>query len=259
MKEVIFIASNAFDRVDKFKRIKAKSLFGGKPIRELSFLHFEARNDLIFIKNFMHKWALAGEFDLKWIKQFNFVYTPKKSDAISQHKDALEMGLNVSTLVDMDYDFRDKTFNGINKIHSTKYACTLFTIQFIKDEKELDFEKLENVIQSISSMDGPACKRIIAQALENTSSRLNKWRPWIMDDFAKKKIYNPLNDHELAFAILEESGVKANTTKYQDDPNFMEKVYALEEKIRAHAMVDSNGLLRNLLKRMVNEIISNQS
>ena len=51
----------------------------------------------------------------------------------------------------------------------------------------------------------------------------------------------------------------ANTTKYHDDPNFMEKVYALEEKIRAHAMVDSNGLLRNLLKRMVNEIISNQS
>lgn len=254
---MIFIANNVFNRVNEFKRIKTKSILNGKPLNGQLFLHFEARNDSLFMKSFLRVWSRNGAFDENLVKQIKFVYTPKKSNAISEHKDALEMGLNISTLVDMDHDIKEKSLKGLEKIHSTKYACTLFTMQFIDDKKNMDQEILLNVIQGITKLDDNKCNRIVKQALENTSIRLNKWRPYIMDDFAKRNITQPLNDHEVAFAILAEQGVKPTLQPYSKDTQFMQQMYGIEEKIRAYALIDQNGLVRRLLKNMLTDLTLN--
>ncbi len=229
-------------------------MLNGKPLNGQLFLHFEARNDSLFMKSFLRVWSKSGAFDKNLVRQINFVYTPKKSDAISEHKDALGMGLNISTLVDMDHDIKGKSLKGLEKIHSTKYACTLFTMQFIDDNKNMDQNILMDVIQGITKFDDNKCKNIVQRALENTSIRLNKWRPYIMDDFAKKNIIQPLNDHEVAFAILAEQGVKPTLQPYSKDTQFMHQMYGIEEKIRAYALIDKNGMVRRLVKNMLSDL-----
>ena len=78
-----------------------------------------------------------------------------------------------------------------------------------------------------------------------------------MDDFAKKNITQPLNDHEVAFAILAEQGVKPTVQPYSKDTQFMQQMYGIEEKIRAHALIDQNGMVRSLLKNMLTDLTSN--
>ena len=243
-----------FNRINEFKRVKAKSVLNGKPLNRQLFLHFEARNDSLFMKSFLRNWSQNGTFERSFVKAINFVFTPKKSDAISEHKDALGMGLNVSTLVDMDHDVKNKALKGLEKIHSTRYACTLFTMQFIHENKNMDEKILLSVIQAITGFDDNRCKIIIQQALENTSIRLNKWRPYIMEEFAKKKITRPLNDHEVAYAILAEQGVEPTMLPYSQDKQFMRQMYDVEEKIRAHALIDQNGMVRSLLKKMLMDL-----
>ena len=248
---MIFIArKNRNDlemRNDHFPRYRAKAQIKGESLEDKPFLHFESPNDMGFMKRFYEIWS-KNEGWSDYEQTINFVFTHTKSDAIKEHEGAIKKDLLVSTLVDMDHDLNDKDFRGVKNVHSTKYACTLFTLQFIKNEKKLDFQKLQSFIEEISGLEHKQCEDIIQGALHGTSTRLNKWRPYITENFNKKKVQYPLNDHELAEAITRASGVS------EDSESFNREVRKNEEKLRAHALQDSNGLVRTLLNRMLEDL-----
>ena len=248
---MIFIArENRNDlekRNDHFARYRAKAHIKGESLEDKPFLHFESPTDMDFMKKFYKIWS-KNEGWSDYEQTINFVFTHTKSDAIKEHEGAIKKGLLVSTLVDMDHDLNDKDFRGVKNVHSTKYACTLFTLQFIKNEKKLDSQKLQSFIEEISGLEHKQCEDIIQGALHGTSTRLNRWAHYIMENFNKKKVQYPLNDHELVNAILRASGINENTHDWKL------QVRETDEKLRAHALQDSNGLVRTLLNKMIADL-----
>ena len=241
---MIFIAkSDLSTRADYFPRVKSKDLFDNKSIENVRFLHFESNLDMTFIRRFIEK-NKPNKNQLNNIhKNIGYVFTPKKMDAIKEHRDALKMGLNVSSLVDMDSDIECKMIGKSKRIHSSKYACTILTIQFLKENMVLNYDHLYATIKQISGLSNKnRIDRIISNAIENTYDRLSSGNAKTRVLFDEHGLQNPINDHELATAIVVE-------TKKQE---YWTKKY--EKKLRTHALEDSNGLLGNIVGEMIGEL-----
>ena len=233
-------------RNDHFARYQAKAHMKGESLEDKPFLHFESPIDMEFMKKFYQIWSKKeGWSDYK--QTINFVFTHTKFDAIKEHKKAVKK-LTVSTLIDLDHEFiEDKWYyNNLKKLHSTKYACTLFTMQFLDGNRGIDREILIRVIKEISGVS--AVEDIIKEAVDGTLKRLNKMNKNIIEDLNSVKVNSPLNDHELAEAITRASGVS------EDSASFNWKVRKNEEKLRAHALQDSNRLVRTLLNKMLKDL-----
>ena len=69
-----------------------------------------------------------------------------------------------------------------------------------------------------------------------------------MENFNKKEVQYPLNDHELVNAILRASGINENNFDWKL------QVSETDEKLRAHALQDSNRLVRTLLNKMLEDL-----
>mgnify|MGYP003327832523 CR=1 FL=1 len=232
-------------RNDHFARFRAKAQIKGESLEDKPFLHFESPTDMDFMKKFYKIWS-KNEGWSDYEQTINFVFTHKKLDAIKEHKKSIKK-LTVSTLVDLDHDFiEDKWYYNLKRLHSTKYACTLFTMQFLDGNRGIDKEIIIRVIQEISGV--LEVEYIVKEAVDGTLKRLNKMNKKIIEDLNSVKVNSPLNDHELAEAITRASGVS------EDSESFNWEVRKIEEKLRAHALQDSNGLVRTLLNRMLEDL-----
>jgi hypothetical protein len=229
-------------RPTHFRRCLAKAELTQKDISNIKFLHFESYYDMEFVEEFLRYWKDDEHFSRYDLRDYKFVFTWRKKEAIAVHKSAIEDGCIVTTLVDMDHDLRNKEFKNIDGVFSTRYALTLTTMQFLKSSKKLDEEILHHVVKEISNLDEKRCLKIIERALENTLERLNRSSRYAVDNFEKMNIKKPLNDHDLVNSILAELGIPA------DD---IIRSRGIEKQIKSHAKADSNGKLRGLLQRMI--------
>ena len=257
MKEVIFIADktsinlrkrqnpNDLEKRDShLARRMAKAKLTGKDISRFKFLHFESFWDMEFIQSFLKLWSRAGYYGPKEMQNLDFVFTWRKREAIMQHKSAIEENVKIVTLVDMDHDYRNKDFKTMNGIFSTRYACTLTTIQFLKENKKLDRSMLLHVLKEITKFDEQKCNIVISRALELTQQRLKKGNKYAPEKFKKAQIVNPLNDHDLVEAIENEL--------VSSEIDFKKR--SVEDKIKLHANNDQNKKLRLLLSKMMNHL-----
>ena len=257
------MASNVRDRSDEFRRVFAKSTLRGKKISSTTpFLHFESQSDRFFCEDFLRLWKKAGEFTEVPLNKLQFVFTRGKTEAIMSHCEALNEGVNVSTLVDMDHDIDEIAFSNTEHIHSTKPACTLATLQFIQSDDELNKSHLINVIKDNGTFDDEACERIISRTFEGTCRRLKKGIYISKKEIPMKILHkrrtkmeralpNPINDHELARSIAIEQGhSKYENPEVKED----EIIYAIEDRVKKQALTDPGRKLRLLLMAMFQDI-----
>lgn len=256
------MASNVRDRSDEFRRVLAKSIIRGKKISAITpFLHFESIGDMVFCEKFLWFWKKVGEFTRVPSEQLQFVFTRGKTEAIMSHCEALNEGVNVSTLVDMDHDIDEIAFSDIEHIHSTKPACTLATLQFIQSDDELNKSHLINVIQDNGHFDDEACERIIMRTHEGTYRRLKMGiyrskketseNPHKRIRKMERALPNPINDHELARSIAIEQG----HSKYEDPETKDDRtIYDIEDRMKHQALNDPGSNLRNLLMIMFEDV-----
>lgn len=223
-------------------RRMAKAKLTGKDISRFKFLHFESFWDMEFIQSFLKLWSRAGYYGPKEMQNLDFVFTWRKSEAIMQHKLAIEENVKIVTLVDMDHDLRNKDFRNINGIYSTRYACTLTTIQFLEGSKKLNRNILLHVVKEITNFDEQKCHVIINKALELTQERLGRGSRYALENFKEAKIIDPLNDHDLEKAI--ENEFDLSKISYEKG--------SVQDKIKLHAKNDQNEKLRLLLSKMMN-------
>jgi len=256
------VTSNVRDRSDEFRRVLAKGTIRGKKIPSTTpFLHFESKGDMFYCEKFIRFWKKMGEFSEVSLRKVQFVFTRKKSEAIMSHQEALAEGVNVSTLVDMDYDIDGFALSKIEHIHSTKPACTLATLQFVQSDDELNKNHLINVINDNGPFDDEACERIILRTYEGTYRRLEKGifrskkdtseSPHKRIKRMKKALLYPINDHELARSIAIEQGhSQYENPEVKDD----KIIYKIENRVKTQALNDPGYKLRNLLMAMFEDI-----
>lgn len=175
-----------------------------------------------------------------------FVFTHSKYDAIQEHREAIQNKMTISTLVDMDADHKDKKIRDIDSIHSTRYACTLLTVQFMEGMKGMNTDLLNEVIGKVSEFKPIQRDDIRQRAIDRTWERLLRSNKYAKDNFEDKKLHTPLNDHSLAEAIaIEQYGVEEPS---QRDVRKVEKI------LQRTAIQDRNGMLQKLMRRMLQDI-----
>lgn len=256
------MASNVRDRPDEFRRVLAKGIIRGEKISSTThFLHFESKGDMFYCEKFIRFWKRMGEFSEVPLRKVQFVFTRKKSEAIMSHQEAQAEGVNVSTLVDMDYDIDGFALSKIELIHSTKPACTLATLQFVQSDDELNKNHLINVINDNGPFDDEACERIISRTYEGTYRRLEMGifrskkdtseSPHKRIKRMKKALPYPINDHELARSIAVEQG----HSEYEKPETKEDRtIYDIEDRMKQQALNDPGSKLRNLLMIMFEDV-----
>jgi len=255
MKEVNFIARKNPNDLDNslsnFSRRRAKAILTSEDLSKIPFMHFESPTD----RKFFQKISSQILTNNSKLSHCDFVYTHTKRYAIKEHRDALKNGLNVCTLVDMDHDVGGEMIGNTKKIHTTKYACTLYTMQFIKNEKELDKKHLKKIIKKICSEKNDAkINSIIDNALTITEQSLVGGDKKAREILKQYELEEPLNDHALCEAIVE------NEWKGTDRQEAMKKTglqKMFERYLQKQALNDRNGLIKHLLKRMLNDLFPN--
>ena len=214
---------------------------GERPTR---FLLFESIIDKNWSqKEFIAQWSKDLGFKRREIEAIQWVFAYNKDEAISCHKEAFDAGHRISTLVDMDSDTFGKKVKSVKKIHTTTPACTLWTMQFVDGNGNLNDDHLNAFIKSqLPSSDDSTISEIAKKAANLTMKRLEKGNRYAEQKFSKKGWSNPINDHSLCEAI---SGVLGE-----------DKAKQVDIAIRASALEDKNGLIRDLFRKMFNAIFA---
>ena len=158
-------------RIIKLNRVIARASLDNKK-KEMHLIHLEGSSDAKFFSEYISVKQISVPRNTKC------VYTAKKEEAIDEHKKALQKGINIVTIVDMDYDYDEKEISGIDNIFTTKCACTLITMQFQKTiggggmmleglDKGLIFEFLDKY-PKLSK------EEVLKKVVESTFERLNR-------------------------------------------------------------------------------------
>jgi len=214
----------------KLKRNIAKVKAHGSIPSNDPIFHFESYHDMSLIRTYclsnpVQRTKESGPKEYhKPIEGMVYNFTEKKSEAIKMHKIALEMGLNISTLVDMDYDVNGESFIGdrelnspIPRIHSTYPSCTLLTyvlsgeknynqdkfFMFLRGFNELKTSNNESLIAIQNKVIGKTWKRLEAGYYMrfNKKKKQKSPRPEII--FKQKQLTHPINDHSLIEVVVE--------------------------------------------------------
>tara|TARA_Y100001954_G_C15729639_1_gene562553 strand:- start:23 stop:760 length:738 start_codon:yes stop_codon:yes gene_type:complete len=235
------------ERPDYFPRILAKSAMGGSIStgeRPTRFLLFESITDKNWSQNnFMKRWSKEIGFKRQETKAIEWVFAYNKDEAISCHKEAFDAGYRISTLVDMDSDTIGYKVKRVKKIHTTTPACTLWTMQFVDRNGNLIDDHLNAFIKSqLPSSDNSTISEIAKTTANLTMKRLLKGNRFAEQNFSNKGWMRPINDHSLCEAI---SGVLGE-----------DKTKQVDLAIRASALEDKNGLIRDLFRKMFNDIFA---
>ena len=197
------------------KRYLAKLDAHGGKITNESILHFESFNDASLVENMIKKYRRD-----KNSNKIRYMFTKGKNKAIKNHKNTIAMGHNISTIVDMDHDLNHRDFfisknskEMVKRLHSTKPACTLLTIPYSNNgiHNHENFSKAIKTISNLRDASDELILEIKNDAVKKTWARLKSgiWVEWakkkIEADFAKEKIFEPLNDHSMIEAIIGKS------------------------------------------------------
>lgn len=242
------------ERPDDFARVRGQIAMGRS---EMPFIHFESTSDAHWSQKFLKLWRNHPI----WFEKINLsknkfnsvrpVYTKQKTKAIAAHNSAISDGLNVSTLVDMDHDVKDADIREAgDAMFSTFPACTLPTLQFLDDDGyRLNEEELLRVVKDIGQLDAATAQDAINHALKATKERLYRANNYCIKRFTKLGITNPLNDHELAAAILSASG----------KPTGDQERFKVEEMIRANSLQDRNLRAKELFGEMLSALFNDST
>ena len=114
------------------------------------------------------------------------------------------------------------------------------------DNNGLNREELLRVVKDIGQINDTTAQDAIDHALDLTKERLARWHKYNPDDFFRHGITNPLNDHDLAHAILSASG----------KPTQDQERYKIENMIRANSLQDCNLLGKELIGRMLTALFN---
>ena len=223
------------------KRKMRGSISSGKgPSR---FLLFESIVDKNWAqRDFVEYWAKEDGFKVERMRGVRWAFVRGKRDAVRHHREALKAGYTISTLVDMDHDIPGKDLKNAKQIHTTSPACTLWTIQFVDQKGSLSEVRLNEFIKSQCSFEDEAkISEIAENAASLTMKRLQNSNPYSEKKFRKKGWLKPINDHDLCDAI-------ANGD--------VDKMNSVGEAMRASAIKDETGLVRNLFRKMFNGIFA---
>tara|TARA_B100000900_G_scaffold325866_1_gene285790 strand:+ start:2187 stop:2966 length:780 start_codon:yes stop_codon:yes gene_type:complete len=197
------------------KRYLAKlAAHSGKKTNE-SILHFESFNDASLVENMIKKYRRDKNSD-----KIRYMFTKGKNKAIKNHKKTIAMGHNISTIVDMDHDLNHRDFfiskkskERLSRLYSTKPACTLLTIPYSDNgiHNHENFSKAVKTIPNLKDASNELILEIKNDAVKKTWARLKsgiwaeRYKKKIEADFAKEKIFDPLNDHSMIEAIIEKN------------------------------------------------------
>ena len=243
--------------------VKALDSFRYKSIRTL---HFEGKSDRKFVLQFCKKHdKLKNRVD-----EQNATYSNGKKYAIRHHKEAIGLGFKISTIVDMDHDFKDRDISkNISKgsqneyikhpnIQSTNPGCVLLTLLLLEDGK------LEEAIKRVPLLNEPSgdqIKLILNHAAKRSSKRM---RPHFWEDEKRfnrwkkqfqKKIPNPMNDHSLCESIyLHRSGTyqkEADDWKWKDVED--KTRYSIQESLKDSAWELGSKTLEDIVDSMWTE------
>ena len=240
-----------------FKRVLAQTAMG-KSVA--GFFHFEAYADSEWGRKFVKLWSAHDE---EWLQEFDlsrpdldgirFVFTKTKSAAIKMHQKQRQAGENVCTVVDMDHDARGKSLKEAGEgIASTFPACTLSTLQFIKKESNgLDRPHLSDVIQRILPT-LVEVEEVIEPAIVGTQVLLESGNKYYNKHFERKRITEPLNDHELAKSLA----IAGGQPRDEIDKTVQ---YDIEDKMRVHATADVNKRIRGLFGGLLRSLVSTEN
>ena len=219
------ISNHFYENKKNLKRNIAKVRALGSRPPSNPILHFEAYSDMQLVENFVeeNQSRLTAFGNLSNSLLYNF--TVKKTDAIKLHKQALDINMNITTLVDMDYDINQENLikvqgldEIITRVHSTFPSCALETYVFYDDAK-LDDQRLINFLRSfeqlkeaseeeLSSIKDIAIektwKRLMSgYYMNHNNNRSDKKPVYLKKVFKEKKIRYPLNDHSLVETLME--------------------------------------------------------
>ena len=235
-------------RSEHFGRRKVAAQFKDENISGIPFLHFESPIDMEFMRGFFKILHCTGQIEDMALETLpEFVFTHTKHKAIQEHRDAIQNKMTISTLVDMDADHKNKKIRDIDSIHSTRYACTLLTIQFMEGGKGINIDYLSKVIRMVSEFKPSQCDDIRERAIERTWERLLRSNKYAKDNFEDKKLHTPLNDHSLAEAIaIEQYGVEEPSER---------DVRKVEKILQQTAIKDQNGMLQKLMRKMLQDLL----
>jgi hypothetical protein len=268
------IATNRRD-VDREleRRITAVKALDSSRYKSIRTLHFEGISDWRFVLQFCQKHDSLK----KKIGNQNATYSVGKEHAIKNHKEAIGLGFKISTIVDMDHDFKGHEISKkISKgsqneyikhpnIRSTNPGCVLLTLLLLEEGR------LEEAIKRVSLLNEPTgvqIRIIIKHATERTIKRVHKGMEYqfrytksvetltarLKKGFSKK-FPNPMNDHALCEAIyLHRSGTyqeEADDWKWETVEE--ETRYSIQESLKESTWELGSKTLEDIVDSMWTE------
>jgi len=244
------------------RRITAVKALDSSQYKSIRTLHFEGISDWRFVLQFCQKHDILD----KRIGNQNTAYSVGKKDAIKYHKEAMDLGFKISTIVDMDYDCEDHEISKTSNIRSTNPSCVLLALLLLEEEK------LEEAIKRIPILNEPSkdqIRIIINHATERSIKRLEngvefkfrfkkhsakkktaEWKKRFL-----KKIPNPMNDHSLCESIyLHRSGTyqeEADDWKWKDVED--KTRYSIQESLKESTWELGSKTLEDIVDSMWTE------
>ena len=241
-------------RIIKLNRVIARASLDNKK-KEMHLIHLEGSSDAKFFSEYISVKQISVPRNTKC------VYTAKKEEAIDEHKKALQKGINIVTIVDMDYDYDEKEISGIDNIFTTKCACTLLTMQFQESIfRGILTESLseENLFQFLDKYPGLDRKHTLNEVVKLTFERLNRGfnyekknkKDWKRQEKKLKEegVVKPINDHDLVSYISE----KINPDASKDDIEKYKK--EIERELISRALDDNNQSINWLMSKVLERL-----
>ena len=232
-------------------RVIARAGLDGKK-KEMHLIHFEGPSDWDFFSKYISVKKISVPRNTKC------VFTESKGGAINAHKKVLQRGINIVTIVDMDYDYDEKEIFGIENIFTTKCACTLLTMQFqeviglgilsedLNEQSIYDFlENYQNVNKKLilDEVVKKTFKKLkdgfIREEKKKTGKKGNYYRH--EKELKINGIKQPINDHVLVSVIsnhINPDATKKELKKIRDD-------------LRRSALEDKNESIHWLMSKVL--------
>ena len=243
------------EKLYSLKRLIGKSKLQNQ-IEKISIIHLEGYTDAQFLSDYISR---SGD---SYPRDTRIAYSKGKTDAIAEHRNAIEQGYRIVTVVDMDYDFFEEEINGFDQIFTTKCACTLLTMQFqeaigkgILSEK-LSEQSIYNFMDNYQDINK---QQVLNEVVKLTFEKLNggfnlrekkktgkKGYYFRHEKLLKKNgIKHPINDHILVSVI-------ANHVNPDATGQEAEKIRGdIEQELVKSALLDKNQSVHRLASKVL--------
>ena len=149
------------------------------------------------------------------------------------------------------HDAQGKSLKEAGEGIASTFACTLSTLHHQKREQWLDRPHLGDVIQRILPT-LVEVEEVIQPAIVGTQDLLERSNAYYNKHFERKRITEPLNDHELAKSLA----IAGGQPRDEIDKTVQ---YDIEDKMRVHATADVNKRIRGLFGGLLRSLVSTEN